>query len=136
MLTDEFPDNKIFFLSCQGFTLELISMTKIAIPTENELLCSHFGHCKEFSIIETDGQKIIKEEKIAAPPHEPGLLPKWLAERNVSNVIAGSIGQRAVALFNQQNIQVDVGAEIKAPKQLVEDWLKGALSTGANACDH
>ncbi len=108
----------------------------IAIPLENEQLCQHFGHCKQFAIVETDNDSIVSEQRVTPPPHEPGLLPKWLAERGVTDIIAGGMGQRAVSLFAAQNISVNVGAQAKAPKDLVADWLKNSLVTGTNACDH
>jgi len=107
-----------------------------AIPLENGHLCSHFGHCQQFAIVDVEGNAITKENLITPPPHEPGLLPAWLAERGVTDVIAGGIGQRAVNLFTEQNIKVSVGAQPKAPRELVNDWLKNSLVTGSNACDH
>jgi len=108
----------------------------IAIPLENGILCSHFGHCQQFAIMETEGKSIITESLITPPPHEPGLLPGWLAEKGITDVIAGGMGQRAIDLFNQQNINVFVGAPIKSPKDLANDLLNDTLSAGANYCDH
>ena len=73
---------------------------------------------------------------IIPPPHEPGVLPSWLASRGVTHVISGGMGQRAVSLFNQQNITVFTGAEEKPPVTLVEEFLSKKLATGVNACDH
>jgi len=107
-----------------------------AIPLENGRLCTHFGHCEQFSIIEVTDHQITGESLVTPPPHEPGLLPGWLAERGVTDVIAGGMGQRALDLFAAQNIKVNVGAQPKSSKELVEDWLTAALVTGTNACDH
>lgn len=107
-----------------------------AIPLENGRLCSHFGHCQQFAIINVENNAITDEKLITPPPHEPGLLPGWLAERGVTDVIAGGMGQRAINLFTEQNIKVNVGAQPKSPRDLVEDWLKNGLVTGNNACDH
>jgi predicted Fe-Mo cluster-binding NifX family protein len=107
-----------------------------AIPLENGHLCSHFGHCQQFAIVDVENNTITRENLITPPPHEPGLLPGWLAERGVTDVIAGGMGQRAVNLFTEQNIKVSVGAQPKAPKELVNDWLNNSLETGSNACDH
>lgn len=111
---------------------------KIAIPTENGQLNLHFGHCKTFEIIEVDikENKIIKEETIDAPPHEPGLLPKWLAERNVNIIIAGGMGKRAQDLFSQNNIQVVLGAPVDSAQNLVHQFLENTLVSGENICDH
>lgn len=108
----------------------------IAIPMEGGHLCSHFGHCEQFSFIDVEDSIITNERLITPPPHEPGLLPGWLAERGITDVIAGGMGQRALDLFAGQNIKVSVGAEAKSPKELVSDWLKKSLVTGKNACDH
>ncbi len=107
-----------------------------AIPLENGRLCSHFGHCQQFALIDVENDQIVSERLITPPPHEPGLLPGWLAELGVTDVIAGGMGQRAINLFVAQNIKVNVGAQPKSPKELVSDWLGKNLVTGANACDH
>ncbi len=109
---------------------------RIAIPLEDGILCSHFGHCQQFAIIDTDNGSIKSETLITPPPHEPGLLPAWLAEKGVTDVIAGGMGQRAISLFNQQNINVFAGAQVKDPKELANDLLNNTLHTGANSCDH
>jgi len=109
---------------------------RIAIPLENGILCSHFGHCEQFAIIDVENNKISGESLITPPPHEPGLLPAWLAEKAVTDVIAGGMGQRAIDLFNGQNINVFVGAQLKKPTELANDLLNNSLSAGANYCDH
>jgi len=111
---------------------------KIAIPVTDGKLSAHFGHCEQFAIIDVDsGTKDIQGEKLVAPPpHEPGLLPKWLAELNVEIIIAGGMGQRAQQLFAQNNIDVVVGAPDNEPHQLVLQYLAGQLQCGQNICDH
>lgn len=109
---------------------------RIAIPLEDGILCSHFGHCQQFAIIDTDKETITSESLVTPPPHEPGLLPAWLAGKGVTDVIAGGMGQRAISLFNQQNINVFVGAQVKDPKELANDLLNNSLQGGANGCDH
>jgi len=110
---------------------------KIAIPVANNKLSMHFGHCETFAIFTIKNEKAIENiETLDAPPHEPGLLPNWLAEKEVSIIIAGGMGQRAQALFTQKNIQVIVGAPSESPEQIVKLYLNGELQTGTNACDH
>jgi predicted Fe-Mo cluster-binding NifX family protein len=111
---------------------------KIAIPLAEGKLTAHFGHCASFAIVEVQDntKKILKREDIAAPPHEPGLLPPWLAERGVNMIIAGGMGQRAQQLFAQQGIQVVVGVSAESPEKLIADFFTGTLETGVNACDH
>ena len=111
---------------------------RIAIPVVNGALSMHFGHCEKFIIIDvdTDTKEIKKEEAFESPSHEPGLLPRWLAEKNVNLIIAGGMGQMAQSLFKQNNIQVSVGAVSKAPAELVMDYMNNNLATGENFCDH
>ncbi len=109
---------------------------KIAIPVSNQCLCAHFGHCDEFAVIETEEGKIVKETSLVPPPHQPGILPGWLASQGITHVIASGMGHRAIILFEQQGIQIMVGALYKTARELVEDFLNNRLVTGINACDH
>lgn len=111
---------------------------RIAIPMAEGKLAIHFGHCQTFAIIDINMgvKKIIDRQDIPAPPHEPGLLPRWLAERSVNMVIAGGMGRRAIDLLAQQNIEVILGAQPDVPEKLIMDHLMGALETGENPCDH
>ncbi|MBF0198209.1 MAG: NifB/NifX family molybdenum-iron cluster-binding protein [Planctomycetes bacterium] len=111
---------------------------KIAIPLAEGKLCMHFGHCEVFALIDVDleGRKIIKQEDVVPPPHEPGLLPPWLAERGVNMVIAGGMGQRAQGLFEKQGINVVTGAPADAPEVIVNNYMSDSLVVGNNACDH
>lgn len=111
---------------------------RIALPLANNTLSLHFGHCDQFAILDVDqsSQSIVKREDVNAPPHQPGLLPRWLAEKQVNLVIAGGMGQRAQALFAQQGIALVVGAPADTPEALVQEYLAGTLQAGENICDH
>ncbi|MCL4204130.1 MAG: NifB/NifX family molybdenum-iron cluster-binding protein [Pirellulaceae bacterium] len=111
---------------------------KIAIPVSAGRLCSHFGHCEQFALVEID--EATRQPKPAVfltpPPHEPGVLPRWLHEQGAQVVIAGGMGQRAQQLFGDAGIQVVVGADSETPAELVEAYLDGSLTSGQNPCDH
>lgn len=111
---------------------------KIAIPLADGRLANHFGHCERFAFVSVDptDKKILGKEIIEAPPHQPGLLPPWLAERGINIIIAGGMGQRALQLFAEQGIQVLVGAPVETPESLVTDYFNGALKLSGNVCDH
>ncbi|HBG49416.1 MAG TPA: ATPase [Cyanobacteria bacterium UBA9971] len=111
---------------------------KFAIPTNNGKLCLHFGHCEVFTFIEADetSKTIIDKEEITPPPHEPGILPPWVAKNGANVIIAGGMGMRAQQLFTEQGIKVIVGASEIDPEKLVLEYLNGTLVTGANTCDH
>lgn len=110
---------------------------KIAIPTAQGKLAMHFGHCASFTIITIDDNKSISNtQEIEAPAHEPGLLPRWLGEKEVNIIIAGGMGQRAQQLFADRGIEVIVGAPAAPIDTIVTDYLAGKLTTGINLCDH
>lgn len=111
---------------------------KYAVPVSGGVLCPHFGHCEQFALIDVDEDKkeIIKKEFVQAPEHQPGILPPWLARQGVNCVIAGGMGMSAKNLFNNQGVQVIVGAPEDNPEKVVLDYINGKLATGENACDH
>lgn len=111
---------------------------RIAIPLAQGKLSLHFGHCDQFAIFDVDDNlKTITNRKDETPPgHEPGVLPRWLHENNVSIIIAGGMGQRAQQLFSQNEIKVVVGASSTLPEELISAYLQNTLETGGNICDH
>jgi predicted Fe-Mo cluster-binding NifX family protein len=110
---------------------------KIAIPTAEGRLAMHFGHCASFRIFDIDEDgSVVRDEEHPAPPHQPGLLPRWLGEKDVDLIIAGGMGQRAQALFRQAGVDVLVGAPAEAPDDIVRAYLAEELETGDNICAH
>ena len=111
---------------------------RIAMPLADGKLCAHFGHCEEFALIDvdTEGGSIVATDIAAAPAHQPGLLPRWLAEQGAGTIIAGGMGNRAQTLFSDQGISVIVGVAPEKPETLARQYLAGELSTGDILCDH
>ena len=109
---------------------------KFAIPLAEGKLTAHFGHCREFALIEVQGTEIKSKQLLIPPPHEPGVLPKWLHELGADVIIAGGMEQRAVELFGQNGIMVVTGAPALEPELLVRSYLDNSLETGDNLCDH
>ncbi len=111
---------------------------KIAIPIVDDQLCMHFGHCAHFALVDVDetSKKIVAQKRVEPPPHEPGVLPKWLHEQGATVILAGGMGSRAQQLFQQNGIQVVVGCPTAAPADLVAAFLAGTLVAGENVCDH
>lgn len=110
---------------------------KIAVPVDsNGILDGHFGHCKHFAVFNSSENKIISEELLDPPPHEPGLLPKWLSEQGVTDIIAGGMGQMAIQIFNRNGVNAFVGAPRIIARELAIKHLNGELSLTENYCDH
>jgi Mrp family chromosome partitioning ATPase/predicted Fe-Mo cluster-binding NifX family protein len=113
------------------------TMLKIAIPLAGGRLADHFGHCEQFALIDAnpDSKTIVKTTQITPPPHEPGLLPRWLHQQGVQVIIAGGMGQRALTLFAENGIAVKSGASGKTPEELAKSFLEGNLTSGPSACE-
>jgi len=109
---------------------------KFAIPLAEGKLTAHFGHCQKFALIEVADNKIKNKETLIPPPHEPGVLPRWLHEMGTNVIIAGGMGARALDLFAQNGIKVITGAPASAPEDLVQSYLDNTLKAGDNVCDH
>lgn len=108
----------------------------VAIPTTENMLDEHFGHCKLFTFYTIENGIIVQTKTIDAPPHVPGKLPHWLAEKGVTDVIAGGMGQGAINIFNSLNINVFVGAPKQNPAVIIAGFLSKTLVLNANNCHH
>jgi predicted Fe-Mo cluster-binding NifX family protein len=111
-------------------------MRKIALPVVEGKLSAHFGHASYFYIYHTEGENIIKEQMEVPPPHEFGVIPNWLSEIQVTDLIVGGIGPKAVDILNNHKINVFSGAPVEHPESVIHSFLSGSLKTTANMCNH
>ncbi|NOZ48181.1 MAG: ATPase [Chlorobi bacterium] len=107
-----------------------------AVPTVNGAFTQHFGHCEKFAIIKTIDNKVISEQYIEPPEHQPGSYPAFLVKIGVNTLIAGGIGQTAIDLFTQNKIEVLTSGNEESPWKLVEQHLNSQLSVSKNQCDN
>lgn len=111
---------------------------RVAIPVSKGVLSQHFGDSPEFALVDVDRDNgvILKQTKVPAPPHQPGLLPKWLAEKGVNLVMTCGIGNKAMKVFENKGIGVVVGCSPEEPETIVKEYLARELTTKENPCDH
>jgi len=111
---------------------------KIAIPLADGRLAMHFGHCQQFAFVDVDEatRQPRGTEVLTAPPHEPGLLPRWLHEQGADVILAGGMGQRAQQLFAEKGIRAVCGVPSDTPDNVVRGFLDGTITAGENMCDH
>ncbi|MBN2899560.1 MAG: NifB/NifX family molybdenum-iron cluster-binding protein [Clostridia bacterium] len=109
---------------------------RVALPTTDKVTVDeHFGHCKMFAIHTIEDNKVVSIEHVMAPPHAPGVLPKFLGEQNVTTIITGGMGQRAIELFKEQDIDVILGARGTIEENLAT-FMEGDLMSTGSACSH
>jgi len=107
----------------------------VAVATENNMVAQHFGRCPEYTIFGIDDGRIVEQNVIANPGHEPGFLPRYLADMSVKYVIAGGMGPRAQSLFSEQGIETHVG--VSGPlNEVIEAFIEGSLQSGISTCEH
>lgn len=109
---------------------------KLAIPLDGEALSEHFGHSGQFAFYEIEDEKIVSSSRQIPPPHDHGTIPKWLVANQVTDVLAGGIGPKAVDILNNHKINVYVGVESDNPDNLALDFIKDNLKFGQNYCHH
>ena len=123
---------------------------KIAISTDSGQVSGHFGRCPEFTIVEIESGEIINREAVANPGHAPGALPRFLADRGVSVIVAGGMGPRAQGFFQELGIEPVAGVS-GSVDEVIRQFLAGSLRGGEslyrpgagrgygldkNECDH
>jgi len=111
---------------------------RIAIPVVRGLLCAHFGHCEQFYFADIENGRIVKEETITPPEHQPGVYPAWIKQQGATDVIAGGIGGKAKDLFAGENISVYAGATRGSdnPRELIELFIANKLPILVDTCKH
>jgi len=107
---------------------------RLAIATQDDMVSAHFGHCQAFTLVDVEDGTVVETKVIPAPPHEPGLLPRFLGEHGANVVIAGGMGPRAQDLFRAQGIQVLAGIQ-GSIEDVVKAFMAGSLKGGDNLCD-
>lgn len=108
---------------------------KIAVASEKDQASAHFGHCEGFTVYEVNEGKVVNKSFTPNPGHRPGFLPVFLKELEINVIIAGGMGASAQQLFNENGIEVVVGAE-GVSDDLVEKYIKGELKSTDSFCQH
>ncbi len=116
--------------------MEEKKVIRIAFPTsDRQTVDGHFGHTKEFAIYQIKENHVENVEFIQAPPHEPGVLPRFLGSQNVDIIVTGGMGAMAINLFKSQNIDVILGAQGSLESN-VNEYINGFLKSTGSACSH
>ena len=109
---------------------------KIAIPTENGKLCSHFGHCESFTFADVDMQtKEIKNIENKIP--DEGIScqsASWISEQGANVILAGGMGARPLGIFAQNGVKVVAGCPELPVEEVIKEYMNSTLTTGENSC--
>lgn len=108
---------------------------KIAIACDGTDVSPHFGRCEKYLMAEVLGTEIELLGWLDNPGHEPGALPRLMAQEGVSMVLAGGAGPRAQQLLAASGIELITGVTGDSLLAL-QAFSKGNLEAGESACDH
>lgn len=111
---------------------------KIAIPTKNNIVEDHFGHCEYYSVYETDNGKNIISKELFRTQGGCGCksnIAGILSQMGVKVLLAGNMGQGAINMLNAHHINVIRGCEGQVD-ELVTSYLSGTLSDKEIVCEH
>ena len=108
---------------------------RIAISTDANMVAPHFGRCEAYTLVDIDEGQVTRQERVPNPGHEPGFLPAFLAQRDVTCIVAGGMGGRAKTLFDEKGIQTVVGVS-GTLDETIEVLRRGELRGGDSLCDH
>ncbi|MRT92060.1 NifB/NifX family molybdenum-iron cluster-binding protein [Ancylomarina sp. 16SWW S1-10-2] len=109
---------------------------KIVIPTKDNQVDSHFGHCEHFSIAEISADNKISSIELMPSPEGCGCksnIANQLADMGVTVMLAGNMGQGAVNKISQAGIQVFRGCSGDV-RELVEAFLAEKVKDSGMTC--
>lgn len=113
---------------------------RIAISVEDNAglesaVSHHFGRCPYYVFVDLEDRQIKQISAVNNPyfgQHSPGQVPAFIRENDVNVMLAGGMGHRAIAFFQQYGIQAVTGAS-GTVRQALEQYLGGEL-LGAEPC--
>jgi predicted Fe-Mo cluster-binding NifX family protein len=113
---------------------------RIAVSADNKngldsVISPHFGRCPHFVLVDLDRREVQEVREMDNPyyaAHQPGQVPAFIHSLGAEVMLAGGMGGRAIAFFQQFGIEGVTGA-YGTVRQSVERYLGGELK-GAAPC--
>jgi len=92
-------------------------------------LAQHFGRCLYYIFVDIKNGEIKNIEAKKNPffdNHEPGVVPRFIAEEKTDVIISGGMGQKAIDWFEKLNVR-PITTEPRKIKDILNDYLNGKL---------
>ena len=103
---------------------------KIAVPTQNNAVDGHFGHCEYYTIYTIDENKKTVNKELMPSPQGCGCksnIAGILQKQGVTLMLAGNMGEGAFQMLQMNGIQVIRGCSGNTDKVL-QDYLQNRLN--------
>lgn len=110
--------------------------TKIAIPTRNNAVDAHFGHCEFYTVLTVSGDNRILGAETIPSPQGCGCksnIAGVLQGMGVSVMLAGNMGQGALNVLSAHDIKVFRGCSGNA-LDVATAYLKGWITDSGTSC--
>ena len=111
---------------------------KIAIPTRNNDVDSHFGHCELYTIFTLSDDNKIETTEIYNAPQGCGCksnLAGILKQKGVNTMLAGNMGQGALEMLTMSGIKVYRGCSGNV-NMVLTAFLNGEIMDSGESCEH
>ena len=110
---------------------------KIAVPTRDEHIDDHFGHCAYYTIFEIEDNTIVAISRLDSPEGcgcKSGIAAE-MERMGINVMLAGNMGEGAKNKLESHNIKVVRGCkgDIEA---VVKGYLLGFIMDSGEGCDH
>ena len=109
---------------------------KIALPTHDNNVDSHFGHCEGFTVFTVDENNLVVNREIVRPGGGCGCKSnamEILADMAVSVMLAGNMGMGAVNKLHSVGIRVYRGCQGDV-LEVTNAFLEGAVTDSGVGC--
>lgn len=108
---------------------------KVAVPTRDEHVDDHFGHCDHYTIFTIEDNNVINRELLASPQGCgcKSAIATDLQEMGVVMMLAGNMGEGAKNKLNAHNINVIRGCSGNVD-ELIKSYLEGKVSDSGDSC--
>ena len=101
-------------------------------------VAQHFGRCPYYVFVDVVDDQIQEVNVLANPyyeNHTPRAVPVLIHEQDADVMIAGGMGRRAIALFDQYQIKSYTGA-VGTVRRVLEQFHGGTLVEAEPCKDH
>lgn len=113
-------------------------MTKIAIPTRDNVVDDHFGHCDHYTVFSVDDNKNVIGSEHLDSPQGCGCksnIASVMQEMGITIMLAGNMGMGAFNKLTMHGISVVRGCHGNI-EDVLKAYLDGSIADSAESCSH
>ena len=111
---------------------------KIAVPTRNDVVDNHFGHCEFYTVYSVNEKNEILKKEILQSSEGCGCksnIASVLQQQGVLVMLAGNMGMGALNVLSMHGINVFRGCSGNTD-EVVANFLSGQVEDSGIGCQH